>query len=246
MLVYAVIPARSGSKGVPHKNIRALYGHPLLAWSVVAALGCRHIDRTFVSTDSREYADIAVKYGAEVPFLRPSALADDASKDSDFLLHIIQWWQQNGIMQPEFIVLLRPTTPLRESTILDEAIQKMQILSSDATSLCSGFELPESPVKNFALGDDGMFYGFMGDAYLSLSRQECPKAYLWDGYIDILRTKQIVSFPEDIYGSQRLAMITPPGVEIDTIEEFELIEFLVHKKGHPLINDLNKRRSNSE
>ena len=96
------------------------------------------------------------------------------------------------------------------------------------------------------LGDDGMFHGFMGDAYLSLSRQECPKAYLWDGYIDILRTKQIVSFPEDIYGSQRLAMITPPGVEIDTIEEFELIEFLVHKKGHPLVNDLNERRSNSE
>ena len=241
MLVYAVIPARSGSKGVPHKNIRMLHGHPLLAWSVVAALGCRLIDRTFVSTDSREYVDIAIKYGAEAPFLRPSALAEDASKDSEFLLHCIQWWQEHGITCPDLIVLLRPTTPLRESDILDAAIQKMR-KSPQATSLCSGFELPESPVKNFALGDDGMFHGFMGDEYLSLPRQECPKAYAWDGYIDILRTEQVVSYPEDIYGSRRLAMITPPGVEIDTIEEFELIEFLVQKKGHNLINKLNNKK----
>jgi len=239
-LVYTVIPARAGSKGIPHKNIKILHGYPLLVWSIEASLRCKLINRTFISTDSQEYADIAIKYGAEAPFLRPPLLAGDSSKDSEFLLHCIQWWQQNNITSPDFIILLRPTTPLRESAILDEAIQKM-FLSPQATSLCSGFELPESPVKNFKLDDNGIFHGFMGDEYLSLSRQQCPKAYVWDGYIDILRTERIISFPDDMYGSQRLAMITPPGVEIDTIDEFELIEFIVQKKGHPLLNDLNKK-----
>lgn len=242
MVVYAVIPARSGSKGLPHKNIRLLRGYPLLAWSVVAASGCTCIDRTFVSTDSQEYAEIAIKYGAEAPFLRPAALAGDSSRDSEFLLHCVEWWRQHGIACPDFIVLLRPTTPLRESIVLDAAIQKIQI-SPQASSLCSGFELPESPVKNFRLGDDGMFYGFMGDAFLALRRQECPKAYVWDGYIDILRTDRVIAFPDDIYGPRRLAMITPQGIEIDTIEEFEMLELFVQKKGHPLLRRLKEREN---
>ena len=245
MLIYSVIPARSGSKGIPNKNIKILHGHPLIAWSIAASLGCTQINRTFVSTDSREYADIAVKYGAEAPFLRPPVLAGDSSRDSEFLIHCIHSWQQNDIICPDLIVLLRPTTPLRESTVLDEAIKKM-LISPAATSLCSGFEMPESPVKNFTLKDDGMFHGFMGDEFLSLPRQECPRAYVWDGYIDILRVKQIISFPDDIYGSNRLAMITPPGVEIDTIEEFELIEYMVQKKGHPLISNLEKKAGKYE
>jgi len=241
MLIYAVIPARSGSKGIPHKNIYPLQKHPLITWSITASLGAKLINRTFVTTDSEEYAQIAKQYGAEAPFLRPSSLAGDASRDIDFLLHILEWWDKNGVPQPDFLLLLRPTTPLRESAILDAAIEKIMV-TPDATSLCSGFELPESPVKNFSLGDDGMFHGFMGDSYLSLPRQECPKAYIWDGYVDILRPKQIINFPDDIYGAKRLAMITPPGIEIDTIEELEFIEFLLQKKGHPLLNLLNQRR----
>lgn len=240
MNVYTVIPARSGSKGIPHKNIYPLGGHPLIAWSIIASLRAGLVNRTFVSTDSPDYARIAERYGAEVPFLRPEKFAADASRDMEFLLHILEWWDKNGVPAPDLLLLLRPTTPLRESSVLDAAIQKL-LAAPHATSLCTGFELPESPAKNFNLGEDGMFHGFMGDSYLSLPRQECPKAYAWDGYVDILRPEQIIGFPEDIYGPRRLAMLTPPGVEIDTLDELELIEFIVQKKGHPLLEPLNQR-----
>ena len=195
--IYTVIPARSGSKGVPHKNLYPLQGHPLLAWSIEASLGAQLVNRTFVSTDSVEYAQIAEQYGAEAPFLRPAALAEDSSRDVEFLLHILEWWKKNNIPAPDMLLLLRPTTPLRESAVLDAAIENLK-MAPHATSLCSGFELPESPVKNFTFGDDGMFRGFMGDSYLSLPRQECPKAYVWDGYVDILRPEQIIKFPEQL------------------------------------------------
>jgi CMP-N-acetylneuraminic acid synthetase len=240
MRVYSLIPARSGSKGVPHKNIYPLRGHPLIAWSIVASLETSLVDRTFVSTDSVEYARIAERYGAEVPFLRPTELSQDASRDVEFLLHILEWWSENGIPAPDFLLLLRPTTPLRESVMLDAAIEKI-MAAPHATSLCSGFELPESPVKNFVLDDDGIFHGFISDAYLSLPRQECPKAYAWDGYVDILRPDRISNFPDDIYGSKRLAMLTPPGREIDASEDIEFIEFILQKREHPLLESLDKK-----
>lgn len=241
MNIYTVIPARSGSKGIPHKNIFPLGGHPLLAWSIEASLGSRLVTRTFVSTDSVKYAGIAREYGAEAPFLRPVKISGGTSRDADFLLHIIAWWQKNNVLWPDLIVLLRPTTPLRESLLIDSAIEKI-MNAPHATSLCSGFELPESPAKNFKLDEDGMFRGFMGDIYLSYPRQECPKAYVWDGYIDILRPEQVVSSPDAIYGPSRLAMLTPPGVEIDTPEELEFLEFILQRKGHPLLKSLNIRK----
>lgn len=85
MSVYAIIPARSGSKGVPHKNIRMLGGHPLLGWSIAAARLCPQVDRIIVTTDSEEYAAIARRYGAETPFLRPAHLATDKSETATFL-----------------------------------------------------------------------------------------------------------------------------------------------------------------
>ena len=225
--------------------MKPLYGHPLLAYSVVAALNSSKISRVFVSTDSHEYAKIAMAYGGEAPFLRPPEISQDHSRDVDFLLHALTWWQQNHIAPPDFLVFLRPTTPLRDPLLIDQAIEKIMV-NHHATSLCSGFELPESPVKNFKLYEDGTFHGFMGDAYLALPRQECPKAYVWDGYVDILRPKQIIDNPEDIYGPARLAMLTPPGVEIDTLEEFEFIEFLLKKKDHVLLPLLEKAKNQYE
>ena len=106
--IYAIIPARGGSKGVPRKNIRLVGGHPLIAYSIVAARQCRRIDRVIVSTDSPEIADIARAYGAEAPFLRPPELAQDASGDIDFIRHALDWFQQHDHAEPEMLVHLRP------------------------------------------------------------------------------------------------------------------------------------------
>ena len=120
--VVAIIPARSGSKSVAHKNIKLLSGHPLIAYSIAAAQLSKSIGRIIVSTDSEHYAGIAKKYGAEVPFIRPAKLSEDKSGDREFLEHAMEWMAENEGFQPEYWVHLRPTTPLREPRIIDEAI----------------------------------------------------------------------------------------------------------------------------
>ena len=96
MITYAIIPARGGSKGVPGKNIRALGGHPLIAYSIAAAKQAKNISRIIVSTDSQEIADAARSYGAETPFLRPAELALDSSTDYEALSHAITWLVSSG------------------------------------------------------------------------------------------------------------------------------------------------------
>ena len=155
--IYAIIPAWSGSKGVPKKNIRLLGGHPLIAYSIVAARRCRHIDRVIVSTDSPEIADISGAYGAEAPFLRPAELARDSSTDVEFIRHALDWFQDHEHLQPELLVHLRPTTPLRESALIDSAIDL--IASHDeATSLRSAHQVAEPPEKMFRV-EDGFLTG---------------------------------------------------------------------------------------
>ena len=236
-LVYAIIPARSGSKGVPNKNIRLFGGHPLIAWSIAAAKQSSLIDRVFVSTDSEKYAAISVKYGAEAPFLRPSALSTDRSSDKDFFLHALEWLQKNENSIPDIWVHIRPTTPLRDPNLIDAAIN-MFLNSSNATSLRSGHEASESPAKWFKLNDDGNFSGLMENKWLNMPRQECPKGYIPDGYVDILRSKTILE-ADDMYFPHMLAYISPVVREVDTEEDFNYLEYEV-RNGHILQSYLDK------
>jgi len=124
--VIALIPARSGSKGVPNKNTRLLGGHPLIEWSIIAARKAKQIDRVIVSTDSREYAELSIRLGAEAPFLRPTEISGDRATDYDFVAHALNWLEVNG-GEPAHIVHLRPTTPFRNPDVIDDAIRTYQI-----------------------------------------------------------------------------------------------------------------------
>ncbi len=221
-LVWAIIPARSGSKGVPDKNIRLIGGHPLLTWSIMAARRSRHISRVLVSTDSRRYADLANQYGGETPFLRPARHAADDSRDIDFLRHALMWLHEHGDSRiPEYLVHLRPTTPLRRPEIIDQAIEII-LSDPDATSLCSAHET-YPPCKYFQLNGDGTFSALLGEQYISLPRQQCPRAYNPDGYVDVLKTEQILT-GEGLYGHRRLAFISRPTPDIDTEEDWANLE----------------------
>ena len=118
----AIIPARSGSKGVKNKNIKLLGDKHLIAYSILAAKKIPEVKRIIVSTDSEEYAEIARKYGAEVPFLRPKKFADDNSTDLDVFSHIIEWFDKKNNQIPELFIHLRPTSPLRDPNVLNQAI----------------------------------------------------------------------------------------------------------------------------
>ena len=149
----AIIPARSGSKSIIDKNIKSLGKHPLLAYTIAAAKLSKTVNRVIVSTNSRKYANIAIKYGAEVPFIRPDKFSQDSSIDRDFLIHAMNWMNIEEGNVPEFWVHLRPTTPLRNPQIIDEAIN-MFLNNLSSSSLRSGHPAPESPMKWFVKEKD--------------------------------------------------------------------------------------------
>ena len=228
--IVAVIPARCGSKGVPHKNIKELCGKPILAYSVAAGRKSKLIDRVIVSTDSKKYADLAEKYGAECPFLRPSSISRDTSTDYEFVKHLLDWLKSNEHFQPEYLVLLRPVTPLRDPSTIDSAID-IFINNVEATSLRSAHEMSETAYKKFEI--DGDYLKAVGSNSFELDplnepRQNFPKTYNPNGYVDILKTSFIQKHKK-INGDRVMPFITPRSYEIDSIEDFELIEWIIQK-----------------
>ena len=121
----AIIPARGGSKGLPNKNIKNLCGKPLIAWSIEAGLKSKYIDEVMVSTDYKNIAYIAKKYGANVPFLRPSDLASDTATTFDTVIHTINFYRKIFKKKYDYIVLLEPTSPLRNDCDIDNMIKKV-------------------------------------------------------------------------------------------------------------------------
>lgn len=241
--VIAIIPARSGSKGVPGKNVADLGGHPLMAYSFAAAAMSKLIDRMILSTDSQGYAEIGKCYGAEVPFLRPPELASDQSPDRGYILHAMKWIQDKEGYVPEYWVHLRPTTPLRDPEMIDHAIEK--ILSvEDCTSLRSGHPAPETPFKWFQLDDFGFFRGIRPDdtrpEYYNLPRQSFPTVYVPNGYVDILRASHVLN-SESLHGNRMVGFETRPCVEVDSAQEMEYLEYYLNKNGSPLLEYLNKK-----
>ena len=117
-----IIPARGGSKRIPRKNIKPFFGKPMIAWSIETAQKANIFSQIIVSTDDNEIATLAESNGAEVPFIRPTELAEDLSSDRGFLLHAMNWLKDNENQLPEYWVHLRPTTPLREVKIIYKAI----------------------------------------------------------------------------------------------------------------------------
>jgi len=242
----AIIPARGGSKGVPGKNIRPLCGHPIIAYSIVAARACATIDRVIVSTDSEDIAEIATRYGAEVPFLRPAELAGDLSPAIDYMVHAVDQLAKLENYLPDLLVMLLPTTPLREPEKIDEAVTLLQ-QTPEATGLRSAHELAEPPQKMMGM-ENGFLSGLFPDdprpEYYNLPRQLFPAAYHPNGYVEIVR-RQTLKEDGTLYGPRVQGFITPFTVEIDTPEDFDFLEFVAEQRGHPLIDQLGSLNFNS-
>jgi len=240
----AIIPARSGSKGVPGKNIKLLGEIPLFAFSIIAAKMMPSVSRVIVSTDSEEYAEIAKEYGAEVPFLRPNEISGDKSTDFDLFLHALNWFKEYENLIPDYILHLRPTTPLRNPQIMEDAVKLFIENKNLASSLRSGHSAPESPYKWFLKDDDNYFKGLRDDLTpekVNLPRQSFPSVYIPDGYIDILKSSVILT-TRTLHGDKMLVFESPFCVEVDTKDDFEYLEFQIQKEGSPIINFHNNKK----
>ena len=224
--IVAIIPARSGSKGVINKNVRLLGGHSLLAWSVAACLKSSKITRVIVSTDSSEYASLAQKLGAEAPFLRPKEISGDIATDYDFIIHALDWLSaEKG--EPDYIVHIRPTTPMRDPQLIDEAIKKF-ITSPSATALRSVHEMSESAYKTFELTTGGQLKCLGADNtaldFANNARQLFPKTFQANGYVDVLSTS-FIRRTGLIHGDQVMPFLTPTALEVDEEEDLAHLEF---------------------
>lgn len=223
--VIALIPARSGSKGVSHKNIRKLGDHPLIEWSIAACKAATSINSTIVSTDSEEYARISGELGAEVPFLRPSELSGDHSTDYDFIKHALDWFALNG-GEPEYIVHIRPTTPFRAPELIDKAVETF-LNNPQATALRSVHPMSESAYKTFEIAPSGQLKRIASDSteldVANNARQQFPSTYIANGYVDVLST-QFIRKMQLIHGDYVVPFITPVVGEIDTEDDFARLE----------------------
>lgn len=223
----AIIPARGGSKGLPGKNIKNLCGKPLIAYTIEAAVKSEEIDRVVVTTDSKEIAKTAKQYNAEVPFLRPDYLAEDNASAIDVYIHAVEYMMDRyGCNMQKFVVLL-PTAPLRDEKEIDNAVRMFR--EKKATTLISVMEA-ETPISwYYHMREDGSIKNAGYDKENSMSnRQKNEKYYIPNGAIYILDyillKNQRTYYAEDTLG---YIMNRRKSVDIDTIEDFEYVEYLM-------------------
>ena len=220
----AIIPARSGSKGVKDKNIRDLKGKPLMAYTIEAALNSGEFDEVMVSTDSERYAEIAKKYGARVPFLRSKKTSTDTATSWDMVEEVLLKYKENGEHFDTFC-LLQPTSPLRTSYDIRAAYNLYKERADFAVvSVC---EAEHSPLWCGHLPADNEFVGFI-DAENMKQRQAGGKFYRLNGAIYIVSIKR---FNNDRYfykaGSYAYIMPQNRSVDIDTEMDFKFAEVLI-------------------
>ena len=245
--ILALIPARGGSKGIPHKNIRRFAGYPLLAWSIAAGLQAKSVSRVIVSTDDGEIAAVAREYGADVPFTRPSELAQDRTHDLPVFEHALKWLEDIEGYKPDIVVQLRPTSPIRPKEMLDGAI-KVLVENPDADSVRGVVPAGQNPYKMWKFnGYDKPLNPLIHVEGLTepynAPRQILPQAYWQTGHIDAIRTKTI-SHKNSLTGDVVYPYVIDPRytVDIDTLADWEKYEALVYQGGLDMVTPDNRHR----
>lgn len=222
--VLAVIPARGGSKGVPRKNLRRLGGRPLVAWSIDTARSEPAVDRVLLSTDDPEIARVGESFGADVPFLRPRALALDETPTLDVLVHALHWLRKHG-EEYDIVCLLQPTSPFRPPGLLREALELMERHHASAVVTVRAVPPKFNPHWVFLPGEDGRLRLVTGGRDPIPRRQELPPAVIRDGMLYMTRS-QVLLEERSLYGDRCFPLGQPDatGVNLDTLQDFEQAE----------------------
>lgn len=216
--ILAIIPARGGSKGLPRKNILDLGGKPLIAWTIEASLSSKFITKTVVSSDDNEIIKISKQYKSDV-IKRPSYLAQDTTSSEAVVNHVINELKKEAQIF-EYIVLLQPTSPLRDVENIDAAFEIL--FNSDATALISVNEIDNKILKAFKDNEDGYIEGVSNNKYPFIRRQNLPKTYLSNGSIYIIEEKKF-SKKKKFYTNKTIKYIMDgiKSLDVDTLSDLE-------------------------
>ena len=228
--ILCIIPARSGSKGIRHKNIKNFKGKPLLAWCISQAQESKYSSqmRIIVSTDSEKYATIAKYFGAEAPFLRPAEISQDLSTDLECFQHAVSWLKENENYSADLILQLRPTQPCRKVADIDACLDIFLNEYDNYDSLRSVVEYEKSPYKMYTISDKLLkpLYNEVNgiEEPYNQCRQYLPKTYLHQGYIDIFKTDLLEQ--NKISGNRiyPYLMNKEDTIDIDTSEDWKRAE----------------------
>jgi CMP-N,N'-diacetyllegionaminic acid synthase len=223
--ILAIVPARSGSKSVPDKNIVPFRGKPLLVHSVEHGLAAHNVDRVLVSTDSARYRNIALAAGAEAPFLRPEALSGDHSTDLEVFTHVLDWLERHEGYRPEACVHLRPTYPTRTVEDVEKAVD---LLRGDPTAdaVRSVTLAPHTPYKMWRLTERGTLRPLLDSALrepYNLPRQTLPEVYMQNAAVDVVRSA-VIREQHSMTGTRVLAYVMDRFQDIDDWSELAAVE----------------------
>lgn len=229
MSIVGLIPARGGSKGIPGKNIAPCAGRPLLAYTAESALQAKRLDRVILSTDDKAIAEVGAALGLEVPFMRPAELSNDTAGSLGVIVHALDWLEAQG-ETVNALVLLQPTSPLRSTAQIDEAIERFQASSAD--TLVSVIEVPHRfhPDSVMRIEGDALL-PLRSAEEMGLRRQDLPKLYARNGpAILILTPAQIRA--GNFYGGHTVAYEMPEqdSLDIDVPEDLALAGLLIERR----------------
>ena len=245
--VLAIIPARGGSKGIPRKNIKDFAGYPLIAYSILAGIRSRLVTRTIVSTDDEEIAAVAREWGAETPFMRPDEFARDNTTDLPVYKHALEWLFEHEDYRPDVVVQLRPTSPIRPLTCVDDAVGLL-LVNPIADSVRGVVPAGQNPFKMWKIEPEGRMIPLVGvpgitEPYNS-PRQILPDAYWQTGHIDAIRTHVILD-KQSMSGRIILPLIIDQKytVDLDKPSDWRTAETLIRDGGLTFVDPANERRT---
>ena len=245
--VLALIPARGGSKGIPRKNIRDFAGAPLIAYSISAGLQSRHVTRVIVSTDDQEIAAVAREWGAETPFLRPAEFAQDDTTDLPVFQQALAWLAEHETYHPDFVVQLRPTSPVRPLGLIDQALE---LMFTNPQADCARGVVPsgQNPFKMWRIDPVSrqlvplLSLPNIKEPY-NAPRQELPPTYWQTGHVDVIRASTILE-KGSLTGEVVLPVLIDPRytVDIDTPADMARYARLMRDPELQPVDPLKSRR----
>lgn len=228
--ILAIVPARGGSKGVPHKNIHPLAGKPLIAHTAVFVGAASYVDRAVVSTDDDRIAEVAEQWGLAAPFRRPEDLSGDRIGDAPVLEHALRVMEQHDQRRYDIVVMLQPTCPLRRVAYMTAALEELVRGAWDSVWTVSPVDLKYHPLKQLTIDSDGRMDLFDPRGASIVARQQLGATYYRNGAVYVL-TRECVLEQRTTKGARSGAVaLTEPLVSIDTHDDFALVERLLAQR----------------